>query len=157
MGEPFAVHPNNDPTDVVDRHYTLDCPHCQARSGISAVSIPRWEFLDRLRPRNVGIAYCCDSCNEPIFLTFRVVQYGGKGVKNPIHIHDDPTEVQRPLAKFELQYLPPEVAEDFREALSCYSNLSFNTFGAMCRRSVQSASMVLGRRAARRCEHSPWT
>jgi hypothetical protein len=142
MGEPFAVHPNNDPTEVFDHHYRVDCPHCQTRTNISVISIPRWEFLKRFHPRNVGIAYRCDSCNEPIFLRFRVVEYHGEN--HPIRIHDDPELVETSTEKFEFQYLPTQVAEDFREALSCYSHLEYNAFGAMCRRTVQSASMALG-------------
>jgi hypothetical protein len=135
---------NNDPQDIFDHHFAMDCPHCQARSNVSAISIPRWELLDRFRPEVVGICYRCDSCNSPIFLRFRVIQYPQKGNKHPVRISDTYELVQRPLETFEYKYLPEEVAADFREALTCYSNLCYNAFAAMCRRCLQSTSMVLG-------------
>jgi hypothetical protein len=140
----LEIQVNNDPTEVFDRHYTLDCPHCQARSGISAMAIPRWEFLDRFRPKEVGIAYICNSCKGPIFLVFRVIQYHARGDRYAIRLFDDPAVVQQPAEHFDFQYLPDDLASDFREALGCYSILAYNAFAAMCRRTVQSASMALG-------------
>lgn len=45
---------------------------------------------------------------------------------------------------FDYEYLPNEVADNFREALSCYSISRFNAFAAMCRRTIQSMSADLG-------------
>lgn len=45
---------------------------------------------------------------------------------------------------FDFQYLPQAVAEDFKEALSCYSEGCYNAFAAMARRTVQSVSADLG-------------
>jgi hypothetical protein len=50
----------------------------------------------------------------------------------------------QPIETFELKYLPPQVAEDFAEALICYSNSALNAFAAMARRTVQSMSADLG-------------
>jgi hypothetical protein len=61
-----------------------------------------------------------------------------------VMIAEAPQDVERPLETYELQYLPGEVAEDFREALVCYSSSCFNAFAAMCRRCIQSASTELG-------------
>lgn len=45
---------------------------------------------------------------------------------------------------FEYEYLSEEVADDFKEALKCYSNHCYNAFAAMCRRTVQTAANALG-------------
>ena len=61
-----------------------------------------------------------------------------------MYFFEDPVEIERPTESFELQYLPDEVAEDFKEALTCYSNSCWNAFGAMTRRTLQSAATHLG-------------
>ncbi len=45
---------------------------------------------------------------------------------------------------FEYEYLDGDVADDFKEALKCYSNKCYNAFAAMCRRTIQSAATALG-------------
>lgn len=140
--EPILIYRDNDPQYIFDRHYALRCPHCSVQSNVSAVSIPRYEYLARFQPQEVGVAYRCDSCNAPVFLQFRVTQYDtGNG---RIWLSSEYREVERPQETYEFQYLPEPVAEDFREALTCYSNGCLNAFAAMCRRSVQSASAELG-------------
>jgi DNA-directed RNA polymerase subunit RPC12/RpoP len=139
--EAMRITSKNDPQDVFDRHYALRCPHCGVHSNISAVSIPRHEYLKRFRLPEVGIAYRCDACNSPIFLKFRVEHNTGGST---IFIQPEYTEIERPQETFEYQYLPEPIAADFREALTCYSAGCLNAFGAMCRRCVQSTSADLG-------------
>ena len=138
----MQIHNTNDPESVFDTHFTLNCPHCQSRANVTALSIPRYEYLMRFRPNKVGIVYRCDACNAPIFLKFDVVSYDTS--HNRIRISDAYEEIERPTEKFEFQYLPEQVRDDFREALTCYSTLSYNAFGAMCRRVLQSAFAELG-------------
>src|SRR5258708_6379542 len=113
---------NNDPTSVFDKHYALKCPRCGVQSNITAISIPRIEYVIRFQVKKVGIAYRCDNCGEPIFLRFNVTITGN----NSATIDDKYEEVERPQETFEYQYLPGPVAEDFREALTCYSNVCYN-------------------------------
>jgi len=138
----MIIPSNNDPTNVFDRHYSLICPHCGVHSSLSAIAIPRYEYLLRFRPNVVGIVYCCGNCKEPVFLRFRVANYEPGNSK--IVISDDYAEVERPQETFELNYLPKTVAEDFGEALTCFSNAYYNAFAAMCRRCIQSAFTILG-------------
>lgn len=138
----MLVYSDNNPQWVFDRHYSLRCPHCGVQSNISAVSIPRFEYLKRFQPQEVGIAYRCDACNSPIFLRFTVAEYNTGN--NQIWISPEYKEVERPQETFEYHYLPNNVANDFREALTCYSNGCLNAFAAMCRRAVQSTSADLG-------------
>ncbi|MBI4222209.1 MAG: DUF4145 domain-containing protein [Planctomycetes bacterium] len=133
------ISANNDPQIIADKHFTVKCPHCNARAGVSLVSAPRWEYLHRFRPAWVGMAYRCDACNEPVFLKFRITSLG-----DPVLIDEQPVEIQRAAETFELSYLPSDVASDFGEALTCYSHSCWNAFAAMCRRALQSAALVLG-------------
>lgn len=132
---------NSDPTNIIDQHFTVKCPHCSTTSGLSAISVPRFDLLRRYEPKSVGIAYQCDACRETVFLRFPVVyDWGNSRVKIP----DDYTEIERPREDYEFKYLPENVSSDFREALTCYSDSCFNAFAAMCRRTIQSASAALG-------------
>lgn len=132
---------NSDPTGIIDRHFRVKCPHCATLSGLSAISIPRYDLLRRYEPKSVGIAYQCDACQQTVFLRFPVsYDWGNKRVK----ISDDYTEIERPKEDYEFSYLPDAVSSDFREALTCCSHSCFNAFAAMCRRTIQSASAEIG-------------
>ncbi len=96
-------------------------------------------MIHRFELTDVGIAYRCSSCNEPVFLKFSV-----RDRSNPIDLFDSYEQVSWSLEPFEMEYLAGEVAEDFREALTCYSTSCWNAFAAMCRRCIQSVSTTLG-------------
>lgn len=132
---------NNDPISVFDLHFTIMCPNCNLKSNISAVSIPRYEFMLRFRPKNVGIVYRCDACNEPVFLKF-LSNYEPNNRR--FGIDNEYTEVIKAQETFDITRLPKDVGKDFQEALICYSNCCYNAFAAMCRRTVQSISNELG-------------
>lgn len=138
----LLVHKDENPQRIFDRHYALRCPQCGIPSNISAVSIPRFEYLARFQPPEVGIVYRCDACNGPVFLQFQVSEYDTGNHR--IWLVPEYKEVERPQETFEFQYLPDAVAADFREALTCYSSGCLNAFAAMCRRCVQSTSEDLG-------------
>ena len=128
-------------TQVIDRHFTLKCPHCGTASGLSAISIPRYHLVKRYQPPKLGVAYQCDACHQPVFLRFQV-NYDFGNYK--FFLDDEYEEVERPQEDYEFQYLPGNVAADFKEALKCYSNSCFNAFAAMCRRTIQTASAEIG-------------
>ena len=132
---------DSNPTAIVDRHFRVKCPHCATLSGLSAISVPRYDLLKRYQPKDVGVAYQCDACGQTVFLRFPVdYDFGNSRVKIP----DEYVEIERPMEEYEFDYLPDTVGGDFREALTCYSHSCFNAFAAMCRRTVQSASSSLG-------------
>jgi hypothetical protein len=135
------VHDNN-PVSVFDKHYSLKCPHCGSFSNITAISIPRYEFLARFHPTKVGIVYRCDACNFPVFLRFHIEKYDLANHKIQIDSKYEVVEIAH--ESFEFAYLPNTVADEFREALICYSNACYNAFAAMCRRCIQSAFEELG-------------
>ena len=53
-------------------------------------------------------------------------------------------ELERPKERFQFSYLPKDTEVLFREALSCYSNNSFNAFASMCRRAAASSFAAMG-------------
>jgi hypothetical protein len=137
----MKLRSDNSPQEIFDKHYALKCPHCGVQSNISAVSIPRYEYLARFVPERVGIVYRCDSCNEPIFLRFTLQPDFANGRADILETYE---EVEHAQETFEFKYLPDELQQDFREALTCYSSLAYNGFAAMCRRTIQSACTDLG-------------
>lgn len=137
----YIVHTNNI-SSVFENHFSLLCPHCRIVSNVSAVSVPNYEMVWRFMPSKVIIGYRCDSCNSPIALRYPVSRYEREA--NRILLGDEYEVVERPLNTFEYEYLPGEVAKDFKEAVLCYSQGAFNAFAAMCRRTSQSVFMKLG-------------
>lgn len=123
-----------------DQHLALTCPTCQVLSHITPVSVPDYDTIQRLKPKDVGLVYRCDSCNSPVFLKFRVKAY----TADRIELSTGYTEMQRAGEKFNFTYLPEETEILFREALTCYSNSCFNAFASMCRRTAQSVFHNLG-------------
>lgn len=131
----------NDVTEIVDNHYTLKCPHCNSISSLTAISIPHYQSLIRFKVKNIGIAYKCNSCDNPVFLKFKVISYS---IPNTIQISNDYETVENPLETFEFEFLPEPVRNNFKEALACYSIKAYNAFSSMCRRTIQSAATELG-------------
>ena len=150
MGAHLIVNSAESPASIFERHFSLRCPSCGVSSNLSAVSLPRYEFLCRFRPDRVGIVYRCDACNAPVFLAFDVESYDTGNSR--VLIADEFEQIQRPSEKFELEHLPPKLAADFSEALTCYSAGCWNAFAAMCRRTVQAAGDALGAKGTSRVE-----
>ncbi|MBT8422602.1 MAG: hypothetical protein KJP03_05755 [Gammaproteobacteria bacterium] len=119
---------------ILNLEIALDCPHCNVHSHLSAVSVPRYEYLARFKPDRTGIVFRCDSCNEPVFLRFQVVQYAAD------HAELDSLyeQVERPTETFELNGRAKTVQSLFNEALSCYSIGCLDAFVSMCRRTAQA-------------------
>ena len=135
----FQIGPNNSLQYIADKPFSTTCPHCNAFSGLSLVSAPRYEYMQRFKSEWVGFVFRCDACNQPVFLKSRVVSLG-----SPVSLDETMVEIERSEESFELQYLPTEVADDFKEALTCYSNSCWNAFAAMTRRTLQSTATHLG-------------
>jgi hypothetical protein len=123
-----------------ERSLALNCPHCQAFSHITAVSVPQYSELVASRPSQVGVVYRCDSCNAPVFLRFAVKMYAA----NRVELANNFVEHERAREKFNFTYLPEESEKLFREALGCYSSGHFNAFASMCRRTAQTVFNDLG-------------
>lgn len=137
------INKENKPTEIFDRTYSRRCPHCHHTSNITAISIPRYEFLERFHPDKLGLVFRCDRCNEPLFAAFPITSYD---LSNHRIVYDDssPSFVEFALEPFEYDYLPESVATDFREATTCYAVGAFSAFAAMCRRTIQSMAANLG-------------
>lgn len=141
-GEFWRALDHKDTTQaIVDRTYSVHCPHCGAYSNVTAVSTPRWEQMKRYAPSRVIVGYVCNACNEPIALRFGVFgQYDSLYAALSV----DYEELEPVMETFEFEYLPSPVKDDFREALTCYSHSCLNAAAAMCRRTIQSVATNLG-------------
>ncbi len=60
----------------------------------------------RFKSDRIGIVYRCDSCNEPVFLRFRIARDPGN---SRAIIADEYEEVELPGEDFEFKYLKGEV------------------------------------------------
>ena len=123
-----------------DEQIGLECPYCNVYAHMSPQSVPRVDALLEEKPKHVGFVYQCDSCQAPVFLRFAVKSYGD----NQVELYRNFVELERPKERFSFSYLPKHTEILFREALSCYSNNSFNAFASMCRRSSRSAFAAMG-------------
>jgi hypothetical protein len=133
------------PQDELHLEYqgiALTCPHCQTLTHLTTVAVPRFEDLNRRKPKHVGIVFRCDACAEPVFLKFLVKAY------TPLRVElaSAYTEIERARENFPLTYLPEEAEGMFKEALQCYAAGCFNAFAAMSRRTAQSLFRELGER-----------
>jgi hypothetical protein len=132
-----------DPHDELHTDYqgiALTCPHCQTLSHMTAAGVPTFESLSRLKPKQIGIVFRCDSCSEPVFLKFPVKAYTELRVELGNNFH----EVERARESFPLTYLPEQTENLFKEGLQCYAAGCLNAFAAMCRRTAQSLFHELG-------------
>lgn len=118
----------------------LECPYCGVYAHMSPQSVPDAATLLRDKPKHVGLVYQCDACHAPVFLRFAVREYS----TNRVELLRNFVELERPKERFAFSYLPKDCEVLFREALSCYSNNSFNAFASMCRRAAKSAFVALG-------------
>ena len=132
----------NSANEIIDKHYSLKCPHCNNATGLTAISLPQHQLLVRYKPKRIGICYKCDSCNDPIFLIFEVIRYDPQNHR--VQISDTYETVENPTETFDFEFLPDTVRIDFEEALKCYSIKAHNAFAAMCRRSIQTAAAAMG-------------
>src|SRR5690554_1359206 len=133
---------SNSHQEIYDKPFSLKCPHCNTVTSLTLISIPHYEYLVRFKPSNIGMAYKCEACNEPIFLKFKVRRYEPRN--GFIEIHETYHTVEYPKEEFDFEHLPEIIANDFKEALSCFSIGTYNAFASMCRRTIQSSAMNIG-------------
>ncbi len=124
----------------LEQRIGLECPYCGVYAHMSPQSVPDAAALLRDKPKHVGLVYQCDACHAPVFLRFSVREYAG----NRVELLRNFVELERPKERFAFSYLPKHTEVLFREALTCYSNNSFNAFASMCRRAAASAYEALG-------------
>jgi len=133
---------NNDIKNIIDKPFAIKCPYCNTQTGISVVSVPRYELTIRYKPERIGIVYKCDICNRPIPIFFGPLDYETE--KNVIIIPDEFELPLKSVEKFEYEYLPENVTSNFREAAKVFSADCYNAFAAMCRRTLQVVASELG-------------
>ncbi len=136
----IEINQNGSLKNTREQHLAVKCPHCDVLSHITTVSTPDFDKLIRFKPSQVGLVYRCDSCNSPVFLKHAVKSYHRGHVSLSSHY----IEIERPREKFSYTYLPEEIEELFREALTCYSNNCFTAFAVMCQKTAQAVFADLG-------------
>jgi len=135
------VTPQDD-LHVDNQGITLTCPHCQAVAHVTPVAVPKFDELNRVKPKNIGVGFRCDACGEPIFLKFSAKSF----TPMRIELSTSFSEIERARENFPLTYLPEDAESHFKEALSCFSDGHFNAFASMSRRTMQSLFHELGER-----------
>ena len=120
--------------------FGLECPYCGVYAHMTAQAVPDVQTVLDHRPKHVGLVYQCDACRAPVFLRFGVKAFG----RDAIELNRNFLELERPKERFPFSYLPKHTELLFREALSCYSNNSFNAFASMCRRAAASSFEAMG-------------
>jgi hypothetical protein len=95
----------------------LTCPHCRTLTHLTPVAVPKFEDLSRRRPKQIGIVFRCDACDDPIFLKFAAKSYTALRIE----LAPNFTEIERAREDFPLSYLPEESEALFKEALGCYA------------------------------------
>jgi hypothetical protein len=131
-----------DELHVEHQGIALTCPQCRTLTHLTPVAVPKFEDLNRRRPKQVGIVFRCDACGEPIFLKFPVKNYTALRIE----LAPNFIEVERAREDFPLTYLPQESEGLFKEALGCYAAGFYEAFGSMSRRTAQSLFRELGER-----------
>jgi len=121
---------------------SLECPHCAAVAHMSLIASPDFAQLKALRPNETGLVLSCDSCNQPVFLRYRVREYRG----DQIEFYPRAQEVEKPPESFSFNYLPEKVAAYFKDALGCYSNGLMIAFPTLCKSTAQAVFADLGER-----------
>ena len=123
-----------------DEQIGLECPYCNVYAHMSPQAVPNAAAVLEDKPKHVGFVYQCDACQAPVFLRFAVKAYE----QDRLELYRNFVELERPKERFSFSYLPKHTEVMFREALTCYSNNTFNAFASMCRRSARSAFDAMG-------------
>src|ERR1700729_1655991 len=110
----------------------LTCPHCRTLTHLTPVAVPKFEDLSRRRPKQVGIVFRCDACDDPIFLKFAAKSYTALRIE----LAPNFTEVERAREDFPLSYLPEESEALFKRALGFFGARLYESFCSMSLRSV---------------------
>lgn len=127
---------------------SLECPHCSAEAGVTAVATPDFRALQQLKPAAAGMAFQCAACGSPVFYKFMI-----DTIKpDRISFAAEPEAVETHDERFSLRYLPDRVATYFRDALGCYHHDLLYAFGAMCRLTLQAVIDDLGEAEQRRID-----
>lgn len=119
------------------------CPHCNAKATYSGIydTFPTMKSLTKGRLYHALVR--CDSCGKIILLIF-------KGVKKTTtpegYFYIDKELVdQYPKRIPKLhEYIPPQVADDYIEAIKCFDVGAWKASVVMCRRALQGSAIEKG-------------
>lgn len=126
---------------------SLECPHCGILSHMRIGSTPDFGQMQIQQPAFIGIALQCDACKMPVFVRYRIRDYG----LDRIEFFPGGQQIEKPPESFSYGYLPSVVADTFKEALGCYSSDLPYAFATMCRRTALVTFDSLGERGKLKC------
>lgn len=113
---------------------TADCPHCDKPVGITLVSAPNAQLVEKHSLETVGAVYKCEGCKRPIHFQY----YGCRASHGDLQIQGG-KQITHARPRLDLSNVTnQEVKNDVEEALDCYGVGAWNGFAAMCRRVLQS-------------------
>jgi len=116
------------------------CPHCRVKSHLTPIT-HSWNG-----EKKVWIIQKCDNCKRLVLTIFQyagsVSVYPGRG--NIPTLNPQPEDVFPYFRPIPDTSIPSEVAEDYSEAVLCFSAGAFNASVVMCRRAIETTAILLG-------------
>ena len=116
------------------------CPHCRTKSHFSPM-IHCWQDETK-----AWVVQKCDSCSE---MTLTIFQPSGTVSTHPeggytLDLKSTPEEVYPYFIPIPHDSIPEEIAEDYKEAVICFSAGAFNASVVMSRRAIETTAILLG-------------
>ena len=130
---PIAWEDVNVPSTVIT------CPHCRVSSHFTPMT-HSWDV------ENCWSIQKCDTCQRLVLTIFKytgTVSCFPDGRKIP-DLHREPFDVFPYFSPIPNASIPKEVAEDYAQAVLCFSAGAFNASAVMSRRAIETAAILLG-------------
>ena len=116
------------------------CPHCRVKSHLTPAT-HSWSREDR-----VWVLQKCDNCRRLVLTIFKwtgsIIAEPGRG--NIPTLNGLPEDVFPYFRLVPDLSIPQEIAEDYSEALLCFSADAFDASVVMSRRAIETAAILLG-------------
>jgi len=121
------------------------CPNCRMKSHFTPMTYS-WRIGVSYEKAKAWVIQRCDNCSEFILTVFEatgiVISSPGEG--NVLELHSLPKDVFPYFRPIPEASIPKKVAEDYSEAVLCFSSGAFNASATMSRRAIETAAIMLG-------------
>lgn len=116
------------------------CPHCRVKSHLTPMTYS-WNGEKR-----VWVIQKCDSCKGLVLTIFQwtgsvIVEPGRGNIPDLNHAPKEVLPYYRPIPD---DSIPNEVAEDYSEAVLCFSAGAFDASAVMSRRAIETTAILMG-------------
>jgi hypothetical protein len=121
------------------------CPNCRTKSHFTPMTYS-WRTHVPYEKAEAWVIQKCDNCSELILTVFQPTGsiISGLEVGAVLELHSLPKEVFPYFRPIPDASIPREVAEDYSEAILCFSSGAFDASAAMGRRAIETAAIKLG-------------